>query len=131
MRPVLSLLVAGVAALLWLLVAGVAALLPAPALSRSKATVATSFTILADFARNVGGDRVAVTSLIGPDADVHGYVPSAADAKRISDAEVIVVNGLGLEGSTERFMRAALIAVPAIAAAPMAIPQPIVLASTG
>jgi zinc/manganese transport system substrate-binding protein len=107
MRPVLSLLVAGMAALLWLLVAGMAALLPAPALSHDKVNVAASFTILADFARNVGGDRIAVTSLIGPDADVHTYTPSPADAKRIADAKVIIVNGLGLEGSTERFMRAA------------------------
>jgi zinc/manganese transport system substrate-binding protein len=84
-----------------------AATLAGPASAQGKIGVATSFTILADLARNVGGDRVEVTSLVGPDGDVHSYVPSPADAKRISGAKVVILNGLGLEGSTERFMSAA------------------------
>jgi zinc/manganese transport system substrate-binding protein len=89
------------------LVAALAATMTAPAAARDKIDVATSFTILADIARNVGGDLVNVTSLVGPNADVHSYVPSPADAKRIANAKLLILNGLGLEGSTERFMRAA------------------------
>jgi zinc/manganese transport system substrate-binding protein len=84
-----------------------AATLAAPAPAQSRINVATSFSILADFVRNVGGDLVAVTSLVGPDGDVHSYVPSPADAKKVADAKLIILNGLGLEGSTERFMSAA------------------------
>ena len=84
-----------------------AAVLAAPAPAQSRINVATSFSILADFVRNVGGDLVEVTSLVGPDGDVHSYVPSPADAKKVADAKLIILNGLGLEGSTERFMSAA------------------------
>jgi zinc/manganese transport system substrate-binding protein len=89
-----------------LIVFAAAAGLPASA-SQDKIDVVTSFTILADFARNVGGDRVAVTSLVGPNGDVHGYVPSPADGQRLAAASLIILNGLGLEGSTERFMSTA------------------------
>jgi zinc/manganese transport system substrate-binding protein len=74
------------------------------AIAQSKLPVVTSFTILADLARNVGGDRVVVTSLVGPNGDVHSYVPTPADAKLLADAKVVIVNGLGLEGATARFM---------------------------
>jgi zinc/manganese transport system substrate-binding protein len=88
------------------------------AASQDKISVVTSFSILADFARNVGGDRVAVTSLVGPNGDVHGYSPSPADGKKLAAAQLIVLNGLGLEGSTERFMStAANGAKPVIASA--------------
>jgi zinc/manganese transport system substrate-binding protein len=89
------------------LVAALVAMVAAPAFAQGKVNVATSFTILADFARNVGGDRVEVVSLVGPNGDAHSYVPSPADAKKLADAKLVILNGLGLEGSTERFMRAA------------------------
>jgi zinc/manganese transport system substrate-binding protein len=89
------------------LVAALVAVVSVPAFAQGKVNVATSFTILADFARNVGGDRVEVVSLVGPNGDAHSYVPSPADAKKLADAKLVILNGLGLEGSTERFMRAA------------------------
>jgi zinc/manganese transport system substrate-binding protein len=95
------------AGLLRCLALALAAMLATPASTQNRINVATSFSILADFARNVGGDLVDVTSLVGPDGDVHSYVPSPADAKKIADAKLIILNGLGLEGSTERFMSAA------------------------
>lgn len=67
--------------------------------------VVASFSILADFARNVGGDRVAVSSLVGPGGDVHVYTPTPADAKKIADAKLLVVNGLGLEGWLPRLVQ--------------------------
>jgi zinc/manganese transport system substrate-binding protein len=89
------------------LVAALALLATTPASAQSKLPVVTSFTILADLARNVGGDRVVVTSLVGPNGDVHSYVPTPADARVLAGTKVIVVNGLGLEGATARFMETA------------------------
>jgi len=76
-----------------------------PAQAADKASVVATFSILADFVRNVGGDRVEVTALVGPGADVHVYTPSPSDAKKIADARLMVVNGLGLEGWLPRLVK--------------------------
>ena len=68
--------------------------------------VVASFSILGDFVRNVGGGRVAVTTLVGPDGDVHVYSPTPADAARVADAKLLVVNGFGLEGWLPRLLQA-------------------------
>ncbi len=68
--------------------------------------VVASFSILGDFVKNVGGERVEVTSLVGPDGDVHVYAPAPADARKIADAKLLVVNGLGLEGWLPRLLQA-------------------------
>jgi zinc/manganese transport system substrate-binding protein len=73
--------------------------------AQGRLNVVTSFSILADFARNVGGDRATVTSLIGPDSDVHVYTPAPADAKKVADARLLIVNGLGLEGWLPRLVQ--------------------------
>lgn len=67
--------------------------------------VVASFTILADFIRNVGGNRVDVVALVGPNADAHVYTPSPADAKTIAAAKLVVVNGLGFEGWLPRLVK--------------------------
>lgn len=67
--------------------------------------VVASFTILADLVRNVGGDRLDVVALVGPDADAHVYTPSPADAKTIATAKLVVVNGLGFEGWLSRLVK--------------------------
>jgi len=59
--------------------------------------VVATTTIIADVARNVGGDLVEVTSLVPPDADTHAFQPSPEDAVRVSEADVLLVNGVGLE----------------------------------
>ena len=69
-----------------------------PARAQDRLNVVASFSILGDFARNVGGERVGVTTLVGPDSDVHVYAPAPADAKKIADAKLVIINGLGLEG---------------------------------
>src|SRR5207248_649295 len=66
-----------------------------------------SFSILGDFVRNVGGERVSVTTLVGPDGDVHVYVPTPSDAKKIADAKFVIVNGFGLEGWLPRLVQSA------------------------
>ena len=78
--------------------------------------VVASFSILGDFVRNVGGDRVSVTTLVGPDGDVHVYTPAPADAKKIADAKLVVINGLGLEGWLPRLVQASGSKAPIITA---------------
>ena len=61
-----------------------------------------SFSILGDMVRQVGGDRVEVTALVGPDGDAHVYEPTPADAKNLAAANILFVNGLGFEGWMDR-----------------------------
>jgi len=78
--------------------------------------VVASFSILGDFARNVGGERVIVTTLVGPDGDAHVYTPAPADAKRIADAKLLIINGFGLEGWLPRLLQSAGSKAPIITA---------------
>jgi zinc/manganese transport system substrate-binding protein len=73
--------------------------------AQDRVNVVTSFSILGDFVKNVGGERVNVTTLVGPDGDVHVYTPAPADAKKIADAKLLVINGLGLEGWLPRLLQ--------------------------
>lgn len=68
--------------------------------------VVASFSILGDFAHQVGGDKVNVVSLVGPDSDVHVYTPTPHDAKDVGAARLVVINGLGLEGWMPRLLQA-------------------------
>ena len=76
-----------------------------PARAEDRLKVVASFSILGDFVKNVGGDRVEVTTLVGPNGDVHVYTPAPADAKKIADARLVVINGLGLEGWLPRLVQ--------------------------
>jgi zinc/manganese transport system substrate-binding protein len=78
-----------------------------PLHAQTPLNVVASFSILGDFVKNVGGDRVAVTTLVGPDGDVHVYTPTPADARKIADAKLLVINGFGLEGWLPRLLQAA------------------------
>jgi zinc/manganese transport system substrate-binding protein len=78
-----------------------------PARAQDRLNVVASFSIIGDFVRNVGGDRVGVTTLVGPNGDVHVYTPAPADARKIADAKLLVVNGLGLEGWLPRLVQSA------------------------
>jgi zinc/manganese transport system substrate-binding protein len=79
----------------------------APSYAQERVRVVASFSILADFVKNVGGDRVEVTALVGADGDVHVYSPTPADVRKITEAKLFVVNGLGLEGWLPRLLQAA------------------------
>lgn len=76
------------------------------AASAAELKVVASFSIIADFARNVGGDRIDLTTLVGPDGDAHVYEPRPADAASMSDAQVVLVNGLNFEGFLSRLVEA-------------------------
>src|SRR5215212_4020122 len=90
--------------LLWLVFIGFATL--APLHAQDRLNVVASFSVPADFVRNVGGDRVSVTALVGTEGDVHVYSPAPADVRKIADAKLLVINGLGLEGWLPRLLQA-------------------------
>ena len=92
----------------WRLLLGLALSLGAsPLHAQARLNVVASFSILGDFVKNVGGDRVEVTTLVGPDGDVHVYTPTPADVRKIADAKLLVINGFGLEGWLPRLLQAA------------------------
>ncbi len=69
-----------------------------------KLRVVASFSVLADLVRNVGGDRIELATLVGPDGDAHVYSPTPADAKTIASAKLVIINGLGFEGWLPRLV---------------------------
>jgi zinc/manganese transport system substrate-binding protein len=88
-----------------LLTAVALALAISPSRAEQRLSVVASFSILADLVKNVGGDKVDLTVLVGPDSDVHVYAPAPSDAKRMTDAKLVVINGLGLEGWLPRLVQ--------------------------
>jgi zinc/manganese transport system substrate-binding protein len=100
---------------LWLICVLLAAS-AAPLHAQDRVNVVASFSILGDFVKNVGGDRVDVTTLVGPDGDVHVYTPAPADAKKIADAKLLIINGLGLEGWLPRLLQSSGSKAPIITA---------------
>ena len=75
------------------------------AMAKDLNTVA-SFTVLADIVKQVGGDRVQVKSLVGPNGDPHGFEPTPQDSQALAKADVVFVSGLGLEGWMDRLITA-------------------------
>ena len=69
--------------------------------------VAVSILPLADFTRNVGGDRLEVTVLVPPGSSPHTYEPAPSRARSIADARVVVLNGIGLEFWAKKLVDAA------------------------
>lgn len=66
--------------------------------------VVASFSILADLVKQVGGDRVAVESLVKAGGDTHVFQPGPAQVRQLSSASLVVVNGLGFEGWMPRLI---------------------------
>ncbi len=77
--------------------------LAGPAAAAQLQVVAT-FSILADMVRQIGGERVAVRSLVAAGGDAHVYRPSPAEARNVASAGLLVVNGLGFEGWIQRLI---------------------------
>jgi len=70
---------------------------------KDKKVILTTFTVLADMAQNVAGDRAIVESITKPGAEIHGYEVTPSDLKRGQDADRILENGLNLERWATRF----------------------------
>jgi zinc/manganese transport system substrate-binding protein len=79
---------------------------PGAARAATPLTVVTSFSILADLVREVAGARVRVISLVGPDQDLHAYQPKPSDLRTLAGADLLVLNGLGVEGWSARMAQA-------------------------
>src|SRR5918993_881116 len=73
--------------------------------AQERTKVVATFSILADLARNVGGERVHVSALVGPDGDAHVFWPPRADGRRLAEAKLVVANGLKLEGWIGRLIK--------------------------
>ncbi|MCE1176716.1 MAG: metal ABC transporter substrate-binding protein [Burkholderiales bacterium] len=67
-----------------------------------KIQVLATFSILADITREIGGERVQVDSLVAANQDAHVFAPTPQDVKKLTQAQVLVSNGLGFEGWLER-----------------------------
>jgi zinc/manganese transport system substrate-binding protein len=88
-----------------LLIASVLALAAHPLRAEERLNVVASFSILADLVKNVGGDKVNVTSLVGPNGDIHVFAPAPSDARTVGEIKLLVINGLGLEGWLPRLVQ--------------------------
>ncbi len=82
-----------------------ALLLVRPAQAQQRLSVVASFSILADMTRQIGGDRITLRAIAGPDQDAHGFQPKPSDAAALSNAAVVIRNGLGFEGWLDRMIR--------------------------
>ena len=87
----------------FLAVAAMAGMTLVPAFAQDKFKVVTTFTIIADIARNVAGDAAIVESITKPGAEIHGYQPGPRDIVRAQDADLVLWNGMNLERWFEKF----------------------------
>lgn len=103
----------------WLLLAMLGLAMVSPAANADEGgsvAVVTSFSVLADMVRQVGGDHVDVTALVQRNSDPHAYSPTATAARTIASANLVVVNGLGFEGWLNRLIEASGYAGPVVVA---------------
>jgi len=91
--------------------------LSVPLKSHAQVNVIASFSILGDIAKNIGQDKVKIRTLVGPDSDAHVYEASPSDAIAMSKADLIIINGLQLEGFISRLIKASETSAPVIEAA--------------
>ena len=84
--------------------------------AEAQVRVVVSFSILEDIAHEVGGSDVAVTSLVGRDANEHVFEPSPDQVRQLRQAQLFVVNGLGLEGWLTRLVQSARYRGPVVVA---------------
>ncbi|MEL4071206.1 metal ABC transporter substrate-binding protein [Ochrobactrum sp. GPK 3] len=80
-----------------------AVLAVAPSAAQEKFKAVTTFTVIADIARNVAGDAAVVESITKPGAEIHNYQPTPGDIKRAQGAQLVLWNGLNLELWFEKF----------------------------
>ena len=82
-----------------------ALLLVRPAQAQQRLSVVASFSILADMTRQIGGDRITLRAIAGPDQDAHVFQPKPSDAAALANAALVIRNGLGFEGWLDRMIR--------------------------
>lgn len=87
-----------------------------PARADGALPVVASFSILADLVSRVGGDRVSVATLVAAGGDAHVFQPKPADAKKLAEAKLVFVNGLGFEGWMDRLVKSSGTKAPIVVA---------------
>ncbi len=100
--------------IVWALVAACWATWAVAAPAGGTIRAVASFSILGDLVREVGGDHVAVSTLVGPGSDVHSFSPAPGNARTLAQADIVFVNGLGLEGWIDRLIRASGTRAPVV-----------------
>ena len=90
-------------------------LLATPAWAKPLNVVA-SFSVIGDITQEIGGDKITLTTLVGPDGDAHTFEPAPKDAKALHDADLIIVNGIHLEKWMEKLAKAASAKAPYVVA---------------
>ena len=88
---------------IWLVAALASALLAGPAMAAETFKAVTTFTVIADIARNVAGDAAVIESITKPGSEIHDYQPTPGDIRRAQGAQLILWNGLNLERWFEKF----------------------------
>ncbi|BCG26974.1 metal ABC transporter substrate-binding protein [Pseudomonas tohonis] len=78
--------------------------LPVSLSAAEKARVVTTFSILADITREIGGDDIQLTNLVGADADAHVFEPAPTQVRAVLEADLVIANGLGFEPWLERLL---------------------------
>jgi len=84
-----------------------ALMLVRPAHAQARIPVVASFTILGDMTATIGGERIDLRTIAGPDVDAHGFQPRPSDAAALRGARLVIRNGLGFDGWMDRLLRAA------------------------
>ncbi|MEX0284780.1 MAG: zinc ABC transporter substrate-binding protein [Paracoccaceae bacterium] len=82
------------------------ALIPGMAVAADPTRVVATFSILGDMVERIGGEHVTVSTLVGPNGDGHVYQPTPSAARDVSQAEVLIFNGLEFEGWLDRLVEA-------------------------
>jgi zinc/manganese transport system substrate-binding protein len=88
-----------------------------PSFAQDRIQTVATFSILGDLVQQVGGDRIALTTLVGPDGDGHVYSPTPGDARTLAEADIIFRNGLLYEGWIDRLIEASGTEATIVAAA--------------
>lgn len=78
-----------------------------PVSAQEKVRVVATFSILGDLTQRIGGDKIELVTLVGPDQDAHGFDPTAEDQRAVAGADLVIANGLGFETWLERLTEAA------------------------
>lgn len=95
----------------------------APATAGEPLRVVASIGLLGDMVRAIGGDHVTLTVLVGAGGDVHAYEPTPAASRELAGADLVIVNGLGLEGWLDRLVAASGYSGPVVAASRDVVPR--------
>lgn len=98
----------------YITIAALLSLVATPLQANAKINVIASFSIIGDMAENIGKDRIALRTIVGPNSDAHVYEPSPADAIAMAKADVILINGLQFEGFINRLVQASETSAPVI-----------------